>query len=412
MKKNHFNVSPFWDKRYTKKGTNQSPISLTITIGYLQFRVGLKLYASKADFERITQGRAGNEQIKALRRDMNEYVAKAENILLRLSNPTRESFQRLFKSETDLFTSNKTDVEYFFNEKVRVLKEEEKFTSASLYQLAYNSLKKYKTNLCFENIDEAFLRGYKLWMEKQGNSIATAQLYLRNLKHIFNKAIKDGFIAERFYPFRNFNIGTTEKSKDVLYPEQIKALWEYSPVGIREKRAKGYFFFCYLCNGVNFKDVAYLKQKSIKPLTLSFVREKTKNSNNVSNKQIHVYLHSELLKIINELGNKTDNPDDYLFPVLNGCKTTIDKHAKQKEMRRVINKSLYKIGLKLEFDLRLCLNLARHSFATRLKLDGTPLSFISDALGHSNTKTTEHYLKSITDENLKNISDSLLNFAS
>lgn len=369
------------------------------------------MYASSAEFEKIVQGRAGNEQIKTLRRDLNEYVSKAEKILLRLNNPTRESFQRLFKSETDLFTSNKTDVEYFFKQKIRELHEQERFSSASLYKLSFNSLKKYKTNLCFENIDERFLRGYKLCMEKKGNSVATAQLYLRNLKHIFNKAIKEGFISERFYPFRNFSIGTAEKSKAVLYPEQIKALWEYVPMDFKEKRAKAYFFFSYLANGMNFKDVAYIKQKAIKSGKLTFVREKTKYTNSVSNKQIQVYLHPELLKIIDEYGSKTSNPDDYLFPILNDCKTASEKYQKQKEERKLINKALYKIGLGLSLEYRLCINLARHSFATRLKLDGTPLSFISDAFGHSSIKTTEHYLKSIPDENLKNISNSLLNFA-
>ena len=369
------------------------------------------MYASIADFEKITQGRAGGEEIKALRRDLNEYVSKAENILLRLNNPTRESFQRLFKSETDLFTSNKTDIEYFFKEKTKLLYKQERLSSASLYTLAFKSLKKYKNHLYFENIDESFLKGYKLWMVKQGNSIATAQLYLRNLKAIFNQAIKEGFISERFYPFRNFSIGTTAKSKDVLYPQQLKALWEYQPIGIRETRAKQYFFFSYLCSGINFKDVAYMKVKDIKPESLSFVREKTKNTNTVANKKIHVHLHPEIIKIIEQLSNPSGEPDDYLFPILAGCKTTYEKEKKRLRERRVINKKLYQIGLKLGFDFRLTLNLARHSFATRLKLDGTPLSFISDALGHSSTKTTEHYMKSIPDENLRRISDSLLNFS-
>jgi len=410
LKKTHFTVSPFWDKRYTKKGTQLSPISLAITIGYLQFRVGLKMYASNVDFDKITQGRAGNEQIKTLRRDLNEYISKAEGILMRLTNPTRESFQRLFKSETDLFTSNKTDIEYFFKEKIIALNKEERFSSASLYKLALISFKKYRNKLYFENIDETFLKGYKIWMQKEGRSVATAQLYLRNLKAIFRQAIKDGFISERFYPFRNFSIGTTAKSKNVLYPQQIRMLWQYEPINNEEKRAKNYFFFCYLANGMNFKDAVYLKPQVVKSESLYFIREKTKNTNAVANKKINIYLHIELIEIMQQLKNCADENHEYLFPILNGCKTLIEKHNTQNEERRIINKKLNQIGLKLGFDFKLTLNLARHSFATRLKLDGTPLSFISDALGHSTTKTTEHYMKSIPDENIKRISDSLLNF--
>jgi integrase/recombinase XerD len=47
---------------------------------------------------------------------------------------------------------------------------------------------------------------------------------------------------------------------------------------------------------------------------------------------------------------------------------------------------------KLGFDVHLIFNLARHSYATKMKLDGVPTSFFREALGHSNTSITEHYL--------------------
>jgi integrase len=43
-----------------------------------------------------------------------------------------------------------------------------------------------------------------------------------------------------------------------------------------------------------------------------------------------------------------------------------------------------------------------------LKLTGTPVSFISDAMGHSNSAMTEHYLKSLPDENRMEMSSKLL----
>ena len=76
----------------------------------------------------------------------------------------------------------------------------------------------------------------------------------------------------------------------------------------------------------------------------------------------------------------------------------------------VCNVCLSDIGRRLGFDVHLCLNLARHSFATSLKLSGTPLLFISDAMGHTSSTTTAHYLKSIPDENIKQLSSQLLNF--
>jgi hypothetical protein len=56
------------------------------------------------------------------------------------------------------------------------------------------------------------------------------------------------------------------------------------------------------------------------------------------------------------------------------------------------------------------LGLARDSFATTQKLEEPAISFISDEMGHSSMVVTEHYLKSLPDDNLWSMSDKLLSF--
>ncbi len=245
---------------------------------------------------------------------------------------------------------------------------------------------------------------------KKGSSMTTIQIYFRNLRTIFNKAIKEGYISERHYPFKSYTIGMSAKSKSVLYAPDLKKLWEYQPKSATERRAKDLFFFVYMANGMNFKDAAYLRFKTIRGNTLYFVREKTKNTNTITGKEIPVYMHDEMKKIIERWGNTSQNPNDYIFPILQDGLTFKQKEDKRKAFQRRVNAKLKLIGEKLGFDVVLRLGLARHSFATHLKLSGTPTSFISDALGHSNSKTTEHYLKSIPNEKAQQISDSLLKF--
>lgn len=71
---------------------------------------------------------------------------------------------------------------------------------------------------------------------------------------------------------------------------------------------------------MNYKDCCYLKLEDIKGDILSFVREKTKRTNTVADKQISVYIHDELRAIISRWGNMPGNSDDYIFPILNGMK--------------------------------------------------------------------------------------------
>ena len=142
---------------------------------------------------------------------------------------------------------------------------------------------------------------------------------------------------------------------------------------------------------------------------LCFIREKTKRTSKEA-KEIRVYLHPEARAIIERIGNKPVSPDTHIFPIVNGRTTYPSMETARKRHRRVINKMLTKIGEKLGFAEHVCLGISRHSFATALKLSGTPISFISEALGHSNSATTEHYMKSLPDEKYKAISESLLAF--
>lgn len=409
MKQRNYSVHVHWDKRYPKKGTELCPIQLSISINGRQFKVGLRLYASKEDFEKAMSGKSGNKEVKELRSEIGKYVAKAEAVLEKLPKPTRESFQRLFKSETDLSNKGNTDVTFLFQEYIHNLKAEDRIKTAQNMEHALRSFKRYKSPLYFEDINEIFLKGYRAWMEKNSNSATTAQIYMRNLRTIFNKAIKEGYISQRYYPFNDYTIGTSVKSKSVLYPEQVIALFKYKPNTLRTRRAKDYWLFCYLCNGINFKDMAYMKYGNIKGDNIVFVREKTKLTNTVADKEIKAYLHPEMERIIREWGNQDKAPGNYIFPILNGYETTIAKEKRRKAIQKLVNTKLKLIGEDLGFTVPLILNLARHSFSTNLKLNGTPTSFITDALGHADGKTTEHYLKTIPDQKIKELSKSLLN---
>lgn len=143
-------------------------------------------------------------------------------------------------------------------------------------------------------------------MIKRKRSSTTIGIYLRNLRPVYNQAINDGLISGTVKPFKNMQLGSKVKSKSVLYPAQLKQLWEYRSESLRENRAIAFFFFCYLCNGMYFKDVAYLKWKNIDGDILSFVREKTKNTKQ-NQSEIRVYLCDEAKKIIAIWGSKKRN---------------------------------------------------------------------------------------------------------
>jgi integrase len=403
----HGTVYPFLDRRKAPSGSLY-PVKLTVNIKGNQFRIGIKLHTTPDMFKRATSWKGSvPKDAKQLKADIDVYLQKARDILKNYPQADQQMFTNLFKSEADLKHSGKTDLSVLFKQKIDELTKEDRAGSIFFYNQAMEVFKRFNKDFYLEDITESYLKEFAAWWVNRDNSIATAQIYFRCLRHIFNRAIKDGYIAQGHYPFKDFSIGTSSRSKSVLYAEQLKALWEYQPNGYGETRSKDYFFFLYLCNGMNLKDALLLKASDIHEETIRFVRKKTSKTKK-DTKEIVVYLHPEARRIITEWGNS--DGDSYIFPCLNDTKNDIERKHRKDIFARNLNRDLKRIGRKLKFKVPLNLNLARHSFATRLKLDGVPVSFISDAMGHGDTRTTEHYLKSLPDSSYKKISDSLLSF--
>ena len=121
-----------------------------------------------------------------------------------------------------------------------------------------------------------------------------------------------------------------------------------------------------------------------------------------------VYLHPEAKRIMEKYG--TLNTNDYIFPYFRGTKSDVERKTIKDMTASNLNWNLKPIGVAIGLPMTLTTNLARHSYATRLKMDGVPTSFISDALGHSTGAITAHYLKTLPDAQYKKIGESLLNF--
>lgn len=68
---------------------------------------------------------------------------------------------------------------------------------------------------------------------------------------------------------------------------------------------------------------------------------------------------------------------------------------------RNTNKRLTRIRIELGLSLKVTSYVASHCYATIQKNNNAPLAYISEALGHSNLKTTQNYFVRFEDEGLK-----------
>ena len=57
-------------------------------------------------------------------------------------------------------------------------------------------------DLTFEGINYSFIKNFEIYLQRKGCKVNTISLYLRTLRSVYNRAIRDGIVAEEYYPFK------------------------------------------------------------------------------------------------------------------------------------------------------------------------------------------------------------------
>lgn len=292
---------------------------------------------------------------------------------------------------------------------IQGLIKENRVGNATHYQALYNSLEKFSkiNQLQFVDIDIAFLNKYETHLRGIGNKGNTISIKMRTLKAVYNRAVKDNIIKQDYYPFNDYNVSKLKDTtrKRSISKEDIQKIIDVD-VKVITKRpqsliqfSKDLFLFSYLGCGINMVDMAHLRKENLFDNRVMYKRHKT-------GKQISFLLHAYAKEIIEKYRS---NGTDYIFPILDGAvHTTAEQQFRRiKKITYVANKNLKKIGEAIGLQIPLTTYVSRHSFATILKRSGVNVAIISEALGHSDLKTTQIYLdtfeNSQIDEAMKNL---------
>lgn len=343
-------------------------------------------------------------QLKALE---NKAIQTAES----LSEFTIENLEdKLYNRRL----SNKSDVLYWYLLAIEQYSKNSQIGTASNYQLSINSLLEFhkKKNLTFNSITPQWLRDYERYMvDVKKRSRTTVGIYLRPLRAIFNTVIAQKIVNSEHYPFgkRKYTIPSPKSTKKALSKEQLKILFETEPRTQDQKKAKAFWFFSYSCNGMNFKDIAYLQYKNIDGNTLQFRRAKTSNTNS-SQAPVIVYLNEFTQSVIDIYGNIIKTPDQYIFSIIDHESVPEERHRQLKNFIRYINQHFGSFAKELGIEEHVSSYWARHSFATQAIRNGASMEYVSEALSHSNLTTTRNYFAGFEDDKKREISNRILQF--
>jgi len=408
---NGITVVSMLDTRHATKD-EKFPVKIRVTFNRNRKYYSTGKYLSMKDWEKLptTKSRTFSE----VKTDIQNSFDKVKEIVQTLEDINIFSFALLNR---DMGKGMNDTLNTAFKAKINSLEAEGRSGTQLYYNCALNSIEKFAgTNILFSDVTVDWLKKYEKYMledrsytlnEKEyterGRSYTTIGMYLRAIRTMMNEAIRAGVIKANQYPFGRDKkeITTGSGRKLALTLAQIKSIVDFSDGNLTTDRYRDLWFFSYLCNGINFTDMLHLKYRSIQNNEISYLREKTKRTSKVK-KEIQAVLTPEMKAIIQKWGNSNKEPNQFIFPYLNGKETPMEAKVKSHELIRRTNKRLKEIGKSLNID-HLSTYSARHSFATVLKRSGANIAYISESLGHADQKTTENYLASFEqEERIKN----------
>ena len=266
-----------------------------------------------------------------------------------------------------------------------------------------------KFDIPFERVTVAFCTEWEAALRATGVEEITLSLRFRTLRAVLNKAIAAGVARSEHYPFartvaerHKFSVGKFDVSttKRALPRDAVRQLEALEPATDRLRLAKEVFLFSFYCGGINFVDLAQLRWRDLSfnqagvAERLHYVRQKTGG-------KFSLKLLAPAAALIAAYAPLTRaSTEGYLFPILDPTRhhTPVQIKNRLHKILGQVNRDLKVLAEQAGITTPLTTYVARHSFATALKLSGTSTAVISQSMGHTSEAVTAIYLDSFGSE--------------
>lgn len=246
--------------------------------------------------------------------------------------------------------ATKLDIFEYAQLHIEELKKAGRIGSAHTYTFGIKKLQAFskKDKLTFESIDFKFISSFNTSLLHSGVKINSVGNYLRSIRALFNKAIKEELLDAKFYPFRAFKIKTERTISRALTKLEIgKMLTVDLPIGSSLWHHRNLFALSFCFVGINFFYLLTLTKGNFVDDRIIFRRRKTHKIYSIKLQpkveEIFGYYFTSLPKCEKEfvlpfVKNK-NNATTLKSDVLQAIKTT-NKYLKQLSAICNINKNV------------------------------------------------------------------------
>ena len=375
-------VSFFLDKR---KASNDFPLKMMISHGknkYALISTGIRLEQHQWDGKSIVN----HKKADTLNTFLSAKKNHAEGIITRLfvagvlDQHSASDLKKIIENNGEKPVEDDRKNGNFLRTFILCMESKNKPSTRLSYETTLHSLKKYDPLIdmkSFEDIDIRYLESYDKWMSNQGIRQNSRNVYYRNIRTVFNRAIDDEITSA--YPFRKFKLKKQATRKRSLTIDELRVLRDY-PVEDWQRKYVDLFFLMFYLIGINAADLLPAKRRQLRNGRLEYERAKTY-------KQYSIKIEPEAQRLIDKYKGK-----DFLMKF---C----DEHSDYKCILQRMSKVLKTIGpyerkgrggKKTHIPLfpELSQYWCRHTWATIAAELDIPKETIAAALGHDMGNTT------------------------
>jgi integrase len=235
-------------------------------------------------------------------------------------------------------------------------------------------LNHFRSSIEFEDITYSFLLEFEDFMRQKMYETNTIAKHRLNVSSFDSLVDKRGYIQPEDYPFRKYQIKTTQSKHSFLLPEEIRKL-EKLELSLYSKSLmhslKAFLFCCY--TGVRYSDFVLLNEKNIVAIKgEKWLIFRTVKTNTEVSIPLYLLFQGKALRLLQEYHQ---NVNDFF-------------HLKSNSS---VNKDLKKIGMLAKIEKHFSFHTARHTNATLLIYNGAQITTVQKLLGHQSVKTTQGY---------------------
>lgn len=265
------------------------------------------------------------------------------------------------KYKDNLFKNNRDNYAFSYESMIKAMKDFSK-----------------KGHIDFTEITPEWLQDFREFYLNKNRSLNTIAIYQRNIRVIFNDAIRKKLIPRDAYPFYEYQIKQSQTRKRSLDIEDIKKIRDIDLKKTNYIKARDLFMLSFYMNGMNFKDLLLAKKSDVYKGRLEFNRAKTGRS-------YSILIQPEAWEIINRYEG-----EKYLLRIIEYKKKVAKKDFRVPLYKNVVdytNRLLKKIAIEAEINVSLSTYFARHSWATIASELGISIDTIAYGLGHKQDNT-------------------------